>query len=261
MNRILKQAVSAALAVSAATLTSMAIGQTSSGTNPGASSSGGATPPGMNQPGMPMGPTKAGPNAAVTGSSTAAGNSGSAAPAVPAASASSTSAAAAGKMSSDSMPTKSGKSAVSSRDRAFMTKAAQDGIAEVETGKLAQSNGANADVKSFGQKMQQDHGKANDELKSIAQSKGLTLPTTTDRTQARLGKQLQGLKGDAFDKVYAREAGVKDHKAAVAMFTREAQKGSDPDVKAFAVKTLPTLEEHLRMAQAMHDSVMAPAKK
>ena len=255
MNRILKQAVSAA------TVTSMAIGQTTNGTNTGAPSSGGATVPGMNQPGMPMGPTKAGPNAAVTGSSTAAGNSGSAAPAVPAASSTSTSASAAGKASSNTVPMKSGKSAVSFGDRRFMTKAAQDGIAEVEAGKLAQSNGANADVKSFGQKMQQDHGKANDELNSIAQSKGVTLPTTTDRTQARLGRQLQGLKGDAFDKVYAREAGVKDHKAAVALFAREAKRGSDPDVKAFAAKTLPTLEEHLRMAQAMHDSVMAPSKK
>ena len=243
MHTILKHAVSAALALSAAALASVAIGQTS----------GGATTAGPNQPGMPMGPTKAGPNAAVTGSSTAAGNSGSSVPVVTA----SPSAAAKASSSTASMPAK----AISSGDRAFMIKAAQDGMAEVETGKLAESNGANATVKSFGQKMQQDHSKAVDELKAIAQSKSVTLPTTTDRTHARLVKQLQGLKGDAFDKVYSREAGVKDHKSAVALFTRQAQRGSDADVKAFAVKTLPTLEEHLKMAQAMHDSVLAPSKK
>ena len=134
-------------------------------------------------------------------------------------------------------------------------------MAEIETGDLAESNGANVAVKSFGQKMHHDHSKAGDELKSIAQAKGVTLPTTTDRTHARLAKQLQGLKADAFDKVYAREAGVKDHKAMLALFTRQAQRGSDPDVKAFAAKTLPTVEEHLKMAQAMHDSVMASSKK
>ena len=255
MNTILKQALSAALAFSAATLTSVAIAQTGGGSTTGASPSGSATTAGPSQPGMPMGPTKAGPNAAVTGSSTAAGNSGASALPVGAASS------AANASSSTPAAKTGGKSAISSGDRSFMTKAAQDGMAEVETGKLAESNGANADVKRFGQKMQQDHSKTGEELKSIAQSKGVTLPTATDRTHARLAKQLQGLKGDKFDTVYAREAGVKDHKAAVALFTRQAQRGSDPDVKAFAAKTLPTLEEHLTMAQAMHDSVMAPSKK
>lgn len=253
MNTILKQAITAAFALSAATLTSVVIAQTSGGSNTGASSSGGATTAGQNQPGMPMGPTKAGPNAAVTGSSTAAGNSGSSAPTA------SSSMSSRATASSSTAPMKA--KAISSGDRAFMMKAAQDGIAEVETGKLAETNGANATVKSFGQRMQQDHGKANDELKSIAQSKGVTLPTSTDRTHARLAKQLQAQKGDAFDKLYAREAGVKDHKSAVALFSRQAQKGSDPDVKAFAAKTLPTLQEHLKMAQEMHDSVMGPSKK
>ena len=243
MNTTLKHAVSAALALSAAALISGAIGQTT----------GGATPAAPNQPGMPMGPTKAGPNAAVTGSSTAAGNSGSSAPVITA------SPSAVAKASTSTAPMKA--KAISSGDRAFMIKAAQGGMAEIETGKLAESNGANATVKSFGQKMQQDHSKAGDELKAIAQSKNVTLPTATDRTHARLARQLQGLKGDAFDKVYSRESGVKDHKSAVALFSRQAQRGSDPDVKAFAAKTLPTLEEHLKMAQAMHDSVLAPSKK
>jgi putative membrane protein len=263
MNKILNNAISAALMLSAAALATLATSagaQTGGGSNTGASSSGGATTGGPNQPGMPMGPTKAGPNAAVTGSSTAAGNSGAAAPAPTASSGGATPspASAAGKPSSNTGPT---KAALSRADRTFMEKAAMAGIAEVETGKLAVSNGGHPDVKKFGEHMQQDHSKANDELKAIAGAKGVKLPEAPDRTHQRLAKQLQGLTGDKFDKLYAREAGVKDHKATVALFSRQAQGGSDPDVKAFAAKTLPKLQEHLQMAQAMHDSVMAPAKK
>lgn len=154
------------------------------------------------------------------------------------------------------MAADSAKSSVSGRDKQFMIKAAEDGMAEVMTGKLAQSNGASGEVKKFGERMAQDHSKAGDELKAIALQKGVTLPADTDRTHKRLAKQLQNLQGDKFDRVYARESGVKDHRSAVALYTREAQKGTDPDVKAFAAKTLPTLKEHLQMAESMHDAVM-----
>jgi putative membrane protein len=243
MKNILKQEMSATLALGAAALMSAASAQS-----------------GQPQPGVPMGPTKAGPNAAVTGSTTAAGNSGAPAQSVGSPANPPTNAAAAGKPTSNTPPTGMSK-ALSSADRRFMEKAAQDGMAEVEAGKLAQKNGANADVKKFGERMAMDHAKAGDELKALAESKGVKLPDKTDRTHARLAKQLAGLTGDKFDKVYAREAGVKDHKSAVAMFTREAQRAGDADVKAFAAKTLPTLQEHLMMAHAMHDSVMGPAKK
>ena len=248
MNRILIQALAAALAVGAASMTSPAVAQ--SADTKGAPASGGATTGGPNQPGTPMGPTKAGPNAPVTGSNTAAGNSG-AGPAAGAAGGP-----AASKSAADGKP-----AALSRDDRNFMMKAAQDGIAEVETGQLAQKNGGHPDVKKFGERMVQDHTKAGDELKALAKAKGVTLPEATDRTHARLAKQLSGLTGEKFDKIYAREAGVKDHKSAVALFSRQAQRGNDPDVKAFAAKTLPTLQEHLKMAQAMHDSVMGPSKR
>ena len=140
-------------------------------------------------------------------------------------------------------------------DKTFATKATQAGIAEVEAGKLAAANAANADLKKFGEHVSQDHAKAGDELKQIASSKGLTPPAETDRTHQRLAKQLASLSGDKFDRVYVREAGVKDHKAAVALFTREAKKGKDPELRAFAEKTLPTIREHLKMAQDLDHAV------
>jgi putative membrane protein len=128
-------------------------------------------------------------------------------------------------------------------------KAAQAGLAEVAAGKLAASNAANAEVKKFGEHMAQDHAKANDELMQIAQSKSLALPAEPDRSHRRFAKQLQSLPGDKFDRTYMREAGIKDHKAAYALFSNEAKKGKDPELRAFAQKTLPDIQEHLKMAQ------------
>lgn len=145
---------------------------------------------------------------------------------------------------------------VSRHDRNFMIKAAQAGHAEIAAGKIAATNGANSELKKFAERMVADHGKAGDELAQIAAAKNVALPAEADRSHQRLAKQLQGLTGDKFDRVYAREAAVKDHRAAVALFTREAEKGSDPEVRAFARKTLPTLEDHLKQAQAVHDAVV-----
>ena len=145
---------------------------------------------------------------------------------------------------------------LSRQDRDFMIKAAESGHAEVTAGKIAATNVGNADLKKFAERMVQDHGKAGDELKQIAQGKSVLLPAEPDRSHRRMAKQLQGLSGDKFDRVYVRESGVKDHRSAVALFTREAQKGSDAEVKAFAQKTLPVIEEHLKHAQSMHDAIV-----
>ena len=245
MKNIICRFLSTALALTAASFMPCAIAQ-DGGSNKGAAAIGGATTAGSAQ-NVPMGPTKAGPNAAVTGSPNTAGNSGS--PAQTAGSSGTPAPSASGMMGK-------GGANLSRADRSFMMKAAEAGFAEVEAGKIAQSNGAHGDVKKFGEHMTRDHGKANDELKQIATSKGVTLPDAPDRSHQRMAKQLRNLNGEKFDRVYAREAGVKDHKSAVALFTREAQKGTDADVKSFAQKTLPTLQEHLKMAQSMHDSVM-----
>jgi putative membrane protein len=156
-----------------------------------------------------------------------------------------------------------GSAAAQSGDRAFAREAAIGGIAEVELGTLAKEKGSNADVKQFGDRMVTDHSKANEELKQWAQQKKVTLPTETDAKHKATRDRLAKLSGDAFDKAYMRDM-VTDHQQDVAAFKREAQSGKDAELKAWAAKTLPTLEDHLKMAHDTATKVNAaggPAKK
>jgi len=143
------------------------------------------------------------------------------------------------------------KEGISKVDRDFMTEAAQGGMAEVKLGQLAADKGNSADVKRFGQQMVDDHGKANQELMSLAQTKNVTLPTDLGKHQKTYDK-LQKLSGDDFDKAYIKDM-VEDHKDDVKAFQKQAERGQDRDVKEWAAKTLPTLQDHLKMAQDMQD--------
>ena len=149
-------------------------------------------------------------------------------------------------------------------DRAFVMEAAKGGLAEVEMGRLAAEKASNPDVKSFGQRMVDDHSKANDELKALAQQKGIQIPTDLDAKDKATRDKLAKLSGDAFDKAYMADM-VKDHKTDVNEFKKESQQAKDADIKAFAGKTLPTLEDHLKMAEETHGKVSgakpAPATK
>ena len=132
----------------------------------------------------------------------------------------------------------------------FMTKAAQANLAEVELGKLAAEKGESDAVKKYGQHMVDDHGKANQELQELAQKEGATLPTYTDKAHQASKTRLEKLSGTAFDKAYAQQM-VKDHQLAVGLFRAQARSGRDPEVKAWAEKMLPNLEEHLKQARSL----------
>jgi putative membrane protein len=140
--------------------------------------------------------------------------------------------------------------APSAADADFVMKAGQAGVAEVAAGRMAETRGESQAVKTFGQRMVTDHTKAGDELKNVAVKSGATVPATSSPEQMQAAQKLAGLKGAAFDKAYAEQM-VKDHEEAVALFEKEASSGSDADLKAFAGKTLPTLQEHLKMAKAL----------
>jgi putative membrane protein len=138
-------------------------------------------------------------------------------------------------------------------DKTFMKKAAEGGLAEVQLGQLAQQNGQSQDVKDFGKRMVDDHTKANDQLKQIASQKGVTLPTSPNSHDQAEYNRLSKMQGDSFDKAYSKMM-VSDHKKDVSEFKHEASSGTDNDVKGFASQTLPTLEEHLQMAEKMNGS-------
>jgi putative membrane protein len=151
------------------------------------------------------------------------------------------------------------KSALAGEDRTFVMKAAQDGMAEVELGRAAQQQASSDAVKQFGQRMVTDHGKANEELKSIVANKGVSLPSALDKEHAAHGEKLKRLKGPEFDREYMKHM-VDDHKKAVALFEKTSKSAKDSDVKGFASKTLPTLQEHLKMAQSTQSQLGGSGK-
>jgi putative membrane protein len=138
-------------------------------------------------------------------------------------------------------------------DKKFAKDAALGGITEVELGKLATQKASSDAVKQFGQKMVDDHTKANDMLKQVASKENISLPDTLDsKHQARIDK-LSKLSGAEFDKAYVKDQ-LKDHQNDVREFQAEAQGGTDPNIKQFASTTLPTLQQHLEMVKALSNS-------
>ena len=138
-----------------------------------------------------------------------------------------------------------------SADSAFMHTAAIGGMAEVELGKLGVANATSSDVKQFAQRMVDDHSKANDELKALAAQKNVTLPAQLDAKHKAVVDKLAKQKGAAFDAAYMSEM-VNDHNTDVALFQKESKSGKDAETKAWAAKTLPTLQEHQKMAKEIH---------
>jgi putative membrane protein len=139
----------------------------------------------------------------------------------------------------------------SNADELFVMEAATGGMAEVALGKLASEKASSAKVKEFGQRMVTDHTKANDDLKAVAAKKNIVLPSSIDAKHQATMDRLSKLSGTAFDRAYVADM-LRDHQMDVAAFRKEAQSGQDPDVKAFAASTLPTLESHLSAVQALN---------
>jgi putative membrane protein len=138
----------------------------------------------------------------------------------------------------------------------FATNAAQGGLAEVELGRLATQRAGDASVREFGARMVADHSRANSELKSIASKKGMQLPAEMNSEQKSEMDKLSKMSGAEFDKEYM-SAMLKDHETDVKDFDTQAKEGNDAEIKAFAGKTLPTLQQHLQMAQQAAQKVGA----
>ena len=146
---------------------------------------------------------------------------------------------------------KAGMGNMSSHDRDFIMDAAMGGMMEVELGKVAAQKGTSDAVKQFGQRMVDDHSKANSELMTLASSKGITLPTELDQKHRDQVTKMSNMSGAEFDRAYSKMM-LSDHQKDVSEFEKESTKGADADLKAFASKTLPTLQEHLQMAKALN---------
>lgn len=147
-----------------------------------------------------------------------------------------------------------GMSAMTPEDKEFVVKAGMGGLYEVQAGNLALQKAQSAGVKAFAQRMVTDHGTANTELAQLATAKGLALPTELDGEMESAVEHLAMLSGAEFDKAYMQHM-VPDHEKTVADFDRASTTATDADLKGWAAKTLPILQEHLRMAKEVAGKV------
>lgn len=139
---------------------------------------------------------------------------------------------------------------LSSKDKQFMKRAAQDNMAEVAEGRIAAEKTQNPTVKAFAERMIEDHSQANDALLQVAQELKVKLPAEPNRTQQKHLNELRKLSAAQFDKTYD-PMQLKDHEKAVHEFEREGKSVRNPALRAWVAATLPVLKEHLKLAQAL----------
>jgi putative membrane protein len=135
----------------------------------------------------------------------------------------------------------------------FVKLASQDGMTEVELGKMAAMKSSNPDLKRFANRMVQDHSKANMQLAAIAKKQGIAVSTKLDPEHAAMLKAMSDKSGADFDSAYTSDM-LADHKKAVALFENEST-DTNPELASFAQSTLPVLREHQQMAQQLTNKV------
>lgn len=140
---------------------------------------------------------------------------------------------------------------LSAGDEKALKDMAQANINEIAAAKIALNKAQSADVKTFAQKMVEDHGSALTKVQAVAEQKNVTLPTTPDTKHKVMAEKLEKQSGGAFDKMYMKNAGIMDHEKVLSTLKSDATKIKDPDVKALANAHTPVVEEHLKSAQHM----------
>jgi putative membrane protein len=148
------------------------------------------------------------------------------------------------------------------RDRTFLRQAAEGGLAEVQFGKLAAEKGASDDVRSFGQKMVDDHTRLNQQLVPIADSMGVTVPKHLNKEHQAEYEKLSALSGDTFDKQYIALM-VKDHHADLRDFRNQANSTTDPALRQALADGANVIHDHMVMIDKIAHSkgVATPAGK
>lgn len=141
------------------------------------------------------------------------------------------------------------RSTVSTLDQQFANQAAEAGLAEVQLGQLAVQRASSSEVKEYAQEMVQDHTQANNELQQLAAQKGITLPQSLNQQHQTARTNLSNLSGEAFDRAYM-DLMKQDHAKVVSLFQQQANQGQDPELRNWAAKTLPALQEHAQTAQS-----------
>jgi len=145
-------------------------------------------------------------------------------------------------------------------DQKFLRTAAESGMFEIQASKLTAQNAQAKEVKDYGQMMVTDHTKVDGELKALAAAKSFALPTELPRGKQKSVEELSKKSGHDFDKAYASDIAVDAHEDAVETFKDASEDAKDADIKAFAAKTLPSLQAHLEKGRSLEKAVDAMKK-
>ena len=135
------------------------------------------------------------------------------------------------------------------QDEAFLKKAAEINLTEIELGKVAQQVSTDPNIKKVAESIVKDHQEANRELDRLAASKGVAVPTEVSIWDRHALNSLEKEQGDKFNKEFL-SFNMKGHEKAIALFEREAARTQDPEIKAWAQKMVPALKEHLAMSHS-----------
>lgn len=149
------------------------------------------------------------------------------------------------------LPVQAAETILATSDAEFLKQAAHNGLAEIEASRLLQQNGSDPKLKAYAADMISDHSRVAEELKQLAANKQVALddgPSSAQRAELKL---LHVHKGDKLDEAYVRSYGIKLHQNTILLFRNAIGSAKDPQVKAFAEKTLPGLEHHLQMAETI----------
>ena len=146
--------------------------------------------------------------------------------------------------------------ATDSPDARFLMDAARNDVAEIKLGQLAQQKGQSEEVREFGKMLEQDHSKSGKETSELAKDLGVVPPAQPSAEQMQKYDALEKLSGTEFDQQFAAEM-VKGHQEEIAKYEKQAQSASNPKVAKLAEDTLPTLKEHLAVAQGLQSGSAA----
>jgi len=133
-------------------------------------------------------------------------------------------------------------------DQSFISSAAEANLVEIDTAKMVGQKSTDPAVKDFANRMVADHTQASQSLASLAEMRGVKLPTEPGITERNQKDELQKLSGSKLDDAYVRDE-LQGHKEAIAAFENEIENGQNQEVKNYAAKTLPTLQDHIRIAE------------
>jgi putative membrane protein len=150
----------------------------------------------------------------------------------------------------------SSTAATSASDKQFIQEAADESLAEVELGKLAVRRATSPQVKDFGRRMAADHSSSNDQIEKLAARKGVSLSQSLGKDNKVVRDRLEKLSGSQFDSAYMAEM-LKDHKKDLETYSQQSRTANDDEVKSFAAKTLPTLQNHLKQAEMIAPDLKA----